>query len=295
MILPLCEKYKSMHFASHKELFCTCSDELVSVRWLRSFSSDEQVKMNYTVKMNKFCTCSDELVSVKNELYCLFAKTSFCHMAKMRSFSSDEHVIWKKCKSIHFASWDSQVGFSYLREKCAEAFTMPQKKNYFVLVLAFLVKFEAMGLHAVTSNHFTKEQVLIHHFAPIHREVMQMGCPKHTQVCSPFCPLENSVCVWNEDHGPNESNFIKPVLERANERCTWGGQTWHRRIPSLRGWDRSSAKRDHRSGKSAPDASCVSRRPAGNGETYMYRDYRAIKIWDLLENNIGSVWSSWNV
>jgi hypothetical protein len=33
-------------------------------------------------------------------------------------------------------------------------------------------------------------------------------CPKRTQVCSPLYASVNSVCVWNQDHGPNESNFI---------------------------------------------------------------------------------------
>jgi hypothetical protein len=93
---------------------------------MRSFSSDEQVKNKLYCRMNYFYTCSDELVLVKSDSVSLPKLVS---VKWLTSISSLEQVIWEMYRSIHIASHNSQVGSSYLRDKCAEAFTMPVKNK----------------------------------------------------------------------------------------------------------------------------------------------------------------------
>jgi hypothetical protein len=95
---------------------------------MRSFSSDEQVKNELYCHMNYFCTCSDEIILVKSDSVSLPELVS---VKWLRSINSLEQVIWEMYRSIHIASHNSQVGSSYLRDKYAEAFTMPVKNKLF--------------------------------------------------------------------------------------------------------------------------------------------------------------------
>jgi hypothetical protein len=203
------------------ELFCTCSDELVSVRWLRSSSSEEQLKQIILSKLTSFVLVQMNYFQSKTNY-----NVSLQKLVSVTRLRWDLLVQMSRSFEINTKAFILQVGthrwVCHIWETYVQKHSLCQKKrNYFVLVLGQVwsngsARCDKQPLHQRTSTDTPL-------FSYTSRGDADGICPKHTQVCSPFCPLENSVCVWNEDHGPNESNFIEPALERANERCTRGG------------------------------------------------------------------------